>query len=174
MHGVWGWATPQDVDDALGMWGTPEIMRAQAERQRVHRVDVRAPGETQPRWIYRISQKGADVLAQAVGATSASVSEPRPRKSGVWLREGVEVALDALRSAAELSGGRGWRSTSQLKRVIAKEDSDSGRTPGRTFLSEDIAWLVRLGYAEKRIVRRTHVYRVTQAGLDLKLLDRRP
>jgi hypothetical protein len=180
VRGVRGWASPQDVEEALGLWGSSELLSAQVQRGRAIREDVRAPGDTRPTYVYRISQKGIDVLAEAVGTAPAGIDEPRHKPSGVWLREGVQVALDALRSVAEspdprarvwIVGEVGWTSSPELKRILAKQDEDAGRSPGRTFLSEDLRWLVRLGYAEERIVGRNHVYRITRAGLELKVLE---
>ena len=46
---------------------------------------------------------------------------------------------------------------------MAKED-EAARRPYRWFSSDDLRWLVRLGYAEERVIRGVHVYRLTPIG----------
>ncbi len=38
-------------------------------------------------------------------------------------------------------------------------------SPGRCFFSEDLAWLVRIGYAEQKVVAKTHIDRLTRREL---------
>jgi hypothetical protein len=181
VRGTRGWATAHEIEEALGTWGTPELMRAQAERQRVLSVDVRAPGESKAAFVYRIARRGVEVLAGAVGASPAGFSDPEHgAEKGVWLRDGVRVALEALRSAATdprveprewAAGEPGWRTSRELTRMLEREDEAAGRSPACGFLSEDLQWLVRMGYADRRTSGKTHVYRVTPRGLDLEVLD---
>jgi hypothetical protein len=44
-------------------------------------------------------------------------------------------------------------------------------SPGRCFFSEDLAWLVRIGYAEQKVVTKTHIYRITPPGASVQRLD---
>ncbi|HEX2079565.1 MAG TPA: hypothetical protein VHG08_17700 [Longimicrobium sp.] len=182
VHGVRGWATAREIETALKTWGTGDLMRVQAERGRAIRDDVRAPGEPKAVWAYRITRKGIEALAATVGAAPAGINDPRDANTeGVVLRDGVAVALDALRSAAAqpavrqrewVDGEAGWWSSRELATLLEQQDEVAGRSPGRTFLSEDLRWLVQLGYAERRVIDgKTHVYRITERGLSLKRLE---
>jgi hypothetical protein len=181
VHGVRGWATAWDVEDGMATWSASELMAGQAACGRVTRVDVRAPGELRPVWAYRIDQKGVDALAAAVGVTPAGIDPPQgERGPAVYIREGPWVALCALRSVAEnpperervwVAGESGWRSSRELTRLVEKEDEAAGLTPGRSFLSEHLAWLVRLGFSDQRVVEKTHIYRLTPAGAAVERLD---
>lgn len=64
----------------------------------------------------------------------------------------------------------GWRPSRALASGMAKEDEAAGR-PYRWFSSDDLRWLVRLGYAEERVMRDVHVYRLTAAGATPTVLD---
>lgn len=180
VRGVRGWATARVIEKAVGLWNAPELMRAQVDSGRVLRVDVRAAGESKPVWVYRVSRKGIDVLAAALGVTPVAIPEPQSApEGGVYLRDGVAAALQGLRSAAAdprvrarewIEGQSGWRSSWELTRIIENEDEEAGRSPGRSFLSEDLGWLVRLGLADKRVVGTTHVYRLTACGAAICVL----
>jgi hypothetical protein len=101
VHGVCGWATAPDIEQGIGTWSASELMAAQVSSGRVTRVDVRAKGDARPVWVYRITQKGVDVLAAAVGTGPAGIDPPQGEPgAAVWIREGAWVALIALRSAA--------------------------------------------------------------------------
>lgn len=181
VHGVRGWATACDVEDGVATWSASELMAGQAACARVTRVDVRAPGERRPVWVYRINQKGVDALAAAVGVTPAGIDPPQGgRGPAVYIREGPWVALCALRSVAEnppkwerlwVVGESGWRSSRELTRLVEKEDEAASLSPGRSFLSEHLAWLVRLGLSDQRVVEKTHIYRLTRAGAAVERLD---
>jgi hypothetical protein len=181
VHGVRGWATAPDIEQGIGTWSASELMAAQASAGRVRRVDVRAKGDTRPVWVYRIAQKGIDELAAALGASPTVIDPPQGEPGpAVWIREGAWVALSAMRSAADnppkhekiwMVGPLGWRSSRELTRVVEKEDEKAGLMPGRCFFSEDLAWLVRLGYVDQRVVEKTHVYRLTAAGAKVERLD---
>ncbi len=165
----------------MGTWSASELMSAQAECGRVTRVDVRAPGDARPVWVYRITRKGVDALAAAVRTAPAGIDHPREEKGeAAYIREGAWVALCALRSAVEspprwektwVVGETGWRSSRDLTRLVEKEDEEAGLSPGRSFLSEDLAWLARVRLAERQVVAKTHVYRVTEAGLNVQRLE---
>jgi hypothetical protein len=68
-------------------------------------------------------------------------------------------------------GQSGWRSSRELTRIVENEDEKAGLILGRCFFSEDLAWLVRLGYAEQRVVEKTHIYRLTAAGAKVERLE---
>jgi hypothetical protein len=182
VHGQPGWAGADEVSAGVSGWGTSEMLRAQARRGRVHEFDARAPGERRPRWVYRISQEGADALAQALGVAAASVGDPRlPGETRVLLRDTTRHALDALRAAAgpAASPGRewvpgevGWRSSRELTETMARENEKEGSPPGyRWFTHEDLGWLVQHGLVESRVLGKTHVYRITGPGADVRALE---
>ncbi len=68
-------------------------------------------------------------------------------------------------------GQTGWRASRELTRLVEKEDEETGLSPGRSFFSEDLAWLARVGLADRQVVAKTHIYRVTPAGLAVQRLD---
>jgi hypothetical protein len=181
VHGVRGWATAQDVEDGTATWSASELMSGQAACGRVTRVDVRAPRDAKPVWVYRVTQKGVDALAVAVGTAPAGIDLPQGDPgSAVLIREGAWLALSALRSVAErpaagekmwVVGQSGWRSSQDLTRLVEKEGEETGLSPGRCFFSEDLAWLVRLGFASQQVVGKTHIYRLTSAGAAVQRLD---
>jgi hypothetical protein len=179
--GFSGWACADQIEAGARTWGTSELMRALARRGRVLQFDARAPGEVRPVWIYRISQTGADELAAFLGLAAAGVpapangEEPRIliRKSTWHAIEGLRAALDpAAKSGREwISGETGWRSSRELTTSMAREDEAAGTTSYRWFNSEDLRWLVRLRFAEERVIDRTHVYRLLPLGAALRPLE---
>jgi hypothetical protein len=58
----------------------------------------------------------------------------------------------------------GWRSSRELTSAMVKEEEAAGRRY-RWFTTDDLRWLVRLGFAEKRVIRNVHVYRPTPAKM---------
>jgi hypothetical protein len=181
IHGARGWATAHGVEEGVSTWSVAETLAEQAQCGRAMRVDVRAPGDAKPVWAYRITQKGVDALAEAVGTVPAGIDPPEgDRGAAVWIREGAWVALLALRSAVKnppkhekvwIVRESGWRSSRQLTRHVELEDEAAGLSPGRSFFSEDLSWLARVGFAERQVVAKTHVYRVTPAGLAVQRLE---
>jgi hypothetical protein len=181
VHGVRGWATAWAVEEAMSTWSASELMAGQAECGRMVRVDVRVPGDAKAVWAYRITQKGIDALAAVVGTAPVGIDPPwSERGAAVYIGDGAWVALGALRSVVEnpqkwekfwIVGETGWRSSRELTRLVELEDEEDGRSPGRTFFSEHLAWLARVGLADRRVVAKTHIYRVTPAGLAVQRLD---
>lgn len=122
-------------------------------------------------------------LAAALGTSPLSLPDPADaHEERVLLRESVRHAIEGLRSALApetqprrvwVQGEMGWRSSREVTAAMAKEDEAAGRTY-RWFTSDELKWLVRLGYAEERIVRSVHVYRLTPAGAALQPLEWKP
>jgi hypothetical protein len=156
-------------------------MSGQNACSRVTRVDVRVQGEARPAWVYRIVQRGVDALAAAVGTAPAGIDPPREELAdAVYIRSGAWIALSALRSVATIpphrekiwvEGQSGWRPSWELTRLVEREDEAAGLSPRRSFLSEDLGWLVRVGYAERQVVDSTHVYRLTPRGAAAQRLE---
>jgi hypothetical protein len=156
-------------------------MRAQARKQRVLEHDARAPGETRPRWLYRISQHGLDEVARTLGLSSPTVGKSEQKNEpGIFLRDSTQHAISGLRSALHpevgacrewVEGETGWRSAREFTTAMAEEDDAADRPRYRWFNSEDLRWLVRLGFVEERVIGRTHVYRLLPAGAALKPLE---
>lgn len=180
VRGQPGWASADEIEAGARTWGTSELMRAQAKRGRVLEHDARAPGEVRPQWLYRISQRGVDELACALGVGSASMGNPERRtEPRIFLRESTQHAIQGLCAALDpaakprrvwVPGQVGWRSSRELTAEMAREDEAVGRAY-RWFTSEDLGWLVRLSFVEKRVVGRTHIYRLLPAGAELKPLE---
>jgi hypothetical protein len=95
----------------------------------------------------------------------------------VLLADGAAAALDALRAAAEpeqtlgadMDRG-GAVSARELRKVLERVDEAAER-PARWFLSEDLQWLVRHGLTKERVLGRTHLYRITPAGAEVRPLE---
>lgn len=181
IHGLPGWASADEIKVGARTWGTSEMMRAQARKGRVHEFDARARGERRPRWIYRISQHGIAEMARTLGVNAASVRDPLlGEEPGTLVRESTQYVIAALRKALNpevkpvrewVPGETGWRSSRELTTQMAREDEESGMPSYRWFTTEDLRWLVRLGFVEERVVVRTHIYRLLPAGEALQPLE---
>jgi hypothetical protein len=179
VRGVPGWATAEQIEAGTKRWGTAELMRAEAKRGRVLQHDARPPGDSRPSWLYRVSQAGVDQLAAARDTVPPRISPPLDQdESRALVRENAWHAIEGLRSALDpevrprrvwVEGEVGWRSSRELTSAMAKEDEAAGRRY-RWFTTDDLRWLVRLGYAEKRVIRGLHVYRLTLSGGALQWL----
>jgi len=180
VRGVPGWATAEQIETGIKTWGTAELMRAEAKRGRVLQHDARPPGNSRPSWLYRVSQAGVDQLAVARDTVPPRISPPLDQdEPRVLVRENAWHAIEGLRSAADpevrprrvwVEGEVGWRSSRELTSAMAKEDEAAGRRY-RWFTTDDLRWLVRLGYAEKRIICGVLVYRLTTVSATLQALE---
>lgn len=180
VRGARGWATSKQIQTSTKVWATHEFMRAQAKVGRVIGHDARAPGQEKPLWLYRVSQKGADAIAAALGVPAATVEDPpHPEETRVLLTESARHALAALKAAREapaepprrwVEGETGWRSALEL---TAEQDLASriADTFGRSFTGDDLRWLAKIGLAESRIVGHTHVYRLLPRGAEIQTLE---
>lgn len=179
VRGVRGWATSEQIETGVKTWGTAELMRAEARRGRVLQHDARPPGDSWPSWLYRISQPGADQLAAALDIAPPRIRPPLDQdEPRVLVRENAWHAIEGLRAALNpevrpprvwIEGEVGWRSSRELTSAMAKEDEAAGRRY-RWFTTDDLRWLVRLGYAEKRVIRGVHVYQLTEVGAKIQAL----
>jgi hypothetical protein len=179
VRGVRGWATAEQIETGVKTWGTAELMRAEARRGRVLQHDARPPGDSRPSWLYRISQPSVDQLAAALDIVPPRIRPPLDKdEPRVLVRENAWHAIEGLRAALNpevrpcrvwVAGEVGWRSSRELTSAMAKEDEAAGRRY-RWFTADDLRWLVRLGYAEKRVIRGVHVYRLTPFGAALRTL----
>jgi hypothetical protein len=180
LKGVRGWADPGEIERHTQTWAVSDLLRVQVRRGRVIAYDARPPGERHPLWLYRVAQPGVDCLAESVNVWPAGVREPRlggdPR---VFLREGPLRAWQALKLASA-PGRRArrvwvpdqpeWCPARELNALLAAEDEAVGRT-ARCFWSEDLRWMVRHSFADELVVDRTHVYKLTEAGVQLRPLE---
>lgn len=179
VRGVRGWATAEQIETGVKTWGTAELMRAEARRGRVLQHDGRPSGDLRPSWLYRISQPGVDQLAAALDIVPPQIRPPLDQdEPRVLMRENARHAIEGLRAALDpevrprrvwVEGEVGWRPSRELTSAMAKEDEAAGRRY-RWFTTDDLRWLVRLGYAEKCVIRGVHVYRLTAAGTALQAL----
>lgn len=183
VRGVPGWATAEQIETGVKTWGTAELMRAEARRGRVLQHDARPPGDSRPSWLYRISQLGVDQFAAAHDIVPLRIRPPLDQaEPRVLMRENARHAIEGLRAALDpevrprrvwVEGEMGWRSSHELTSAMAKEDEAAGRRY-RWFTTDDLRWLVRLGYAEKRVIQDVHLYRLTPAGVTLEALNWEP
>ncbi len=179
VRGVPGWATAEQIETGVKSWATTELMRAEARRGRVLQHDARPPGDSRPSWLYRISQLGADQLAAALDIVPRRIRPPLDQdEPRVLMRENARHAIEGLRAALDpevrprrvwVEGEVGWRSSRELTSAMAKEDEAAGRRY-RWFTTDDLRWLVRLGYARKRVIRGVHVYQLTSVGATIQAL----
>lgn len=180
VRGQPGWASADQIEAGVRGWGTGEMMRAQAARGRVFQHDARAVGEKRPAWVYRISQRGVEDLARSLGVSAVSVQESSSgEETGTLVRDSTQHALAGLRAALDpdakprrewVAGEVGWRSSRETTTAMAREDEAAGRSY-RWFTTDDLRWLAQLGFVEKRVIGRTHIYRLTPAGAALKPLE---
>lgn len=180
VRGASGWATASQIQKRTKVWSTHELMRAQARVGRVLEHDARVPGQAKPRWLYRITQKGADAIARALGSPAAAVeAPPRQEETRVLLDDAPRQAIEALRSALDapmqqarewIPGEAGWRSSLELTAEMDLAVASADRT-GRWFTGEDVRWLARVGLVESRVLGHTHVYRLLPAGAALQVLE---
>lgn len=180
LRGVRGWADPGEIERRTQTWAVSELLRVQVRRGRVIAYDARRPGERHPLWLYRIAQPGVDCLAESVGVWPAGVRDPWPGGDPhVFLREGPLRAWQALKLAS--APGRRtrrvwvpdqpeWCPARELNALLAAEDEAAGRT-ARCFWSEDLRWMVKHSFADEFVVERTHVYKLTAAGVQLRPLE---
>lgn len=175
-----GWATAGYVEADTRQWGTADELRALAKRCLVRQLDVRPPGGTRSVVIYRITQKGSDRLAATAGITPAIVTPAfAGQENQVYLRDGVMAAIVGLRDAAAqthmrprewVRGETGWCSAREISRAWEKAANESGAAE-LYFVTDDMQWLVRNGFAEHQVVNGAHVYRLTPAGAALQPLE---
>jgi hypothetical protein len=180
LRGVRGWASAPLIIERTGIWGAPGFLTTHLRNGRVLEEDVRAPGERTASRIYRITQHGADVLASVTGTWAADVGHPAPRgESRVLLRDGVRFAWEALCAATQVQpmqqsvrepDEQVWSSSRELTRLLDRADEALDRPP-RWFMSEDIAWLIRYGFADSQLSGKVHRYRLTPAGASLRPLS---
>lgn len=175
-----GWTTASYVEAGTRQWGTSDELRALAKRGLVRELDVRPPGGTRSVFIYRITQKGADWVAATAGIAPAVVTPPfAGRETRVYLRDGVVAGISGLRDAAGethmrprewVVGETGWCSAREITRAWEKAAKESGAAE-LYFVTDDMQWLVRNGFAEHQVVNGVHVYRLTPAGAALQALE---
>ncbi len=132
-RGVPGWALREDVEHGTRLKLPERLPRLHAQGL-LDREDVRAPRLTRPVWIYRISQAGADLVAEQEDLPRRVI--PRPLDSAaqnadaaIYVPPAAALALRELRRAIEariesphLPGEPGWRTLQDLRAQILGED----------------------------------------------------
>lgn len=175
VRGIRGWATAGDVERATNVYGTAEQLRQLAASGRLAREDVRVPDATSAVWVYRIANKGGELLAHVEGREYVPIVEPGPAvPNQAWVSDTVAAALDALRYAAKHPGKRvwipgepEWRTSRELTDWL-KADGDRTGKP-RIFLGGDLALIVRTRLGERRDEPAV-IYRITVSGTTLQPL----
>jgi len=170
-RGVSGWATGAEIHAGTGSSYLSEDLRSLHAAGRVIRDDARIPGTRAPAWAYRITDAGARHLAGELQTVHVPVRDPAAAgDEGVYVRPGIAAALRALRHASEkalrkplVPAEPEWRTSRQLSAWL--DEARTGREP--RFFSDELAWMVRAGLAERRDEPAT-LYRIAPAGLAVK------
>lgn len=152
-RGVRGWARLEDAQIATGHSLAVRVLAVYG-RGLLQRDDVRPPGHVRPLWVYRITQPGADLMAQEEGHHRTRVPAPSDAPdASVYVPEGPRLALRALRRILEegiscrwAPDEIGWIPAAELRRRLQP-------TPGSWWFPEDLGWLVRARLAERREVK---------------------
>ncbi len=176
-RGVSGWASSPEIQAATGKSYLSEDLVQLHRRGRLQRDDARIAATVSPVWVYRITDTGARQLATADGSEHVSVSAPTAdTDERVCVRPGVLAALHALRHAAAdgahlpnpaIPDAPAWRTSLQLTNWLKEEGERTGQE--QRFFSDELAWMVRSGIAERRNDPVT-LYRITSAGLGVKAM----
>lgn len=183
-RGVVGWARSDELAEQLGEkgWLLTEHLSRLLDLHYLHREDVRHPGRTQPLWIYRITQAGADRLASE-GEEATEVPALRRVRAGrtdgpVYLKRGAADVLHVLRWAADhgrgpdgeqAAGEAGWMTAVDLQLRLQR----IGR---RRFIDHDMDLLVSGGMVARREEPREsgrgfqNHYRITDLGRSVRPL----
>jgi hypothetical protein len=188
LYGVRGWASAPEIQEAVQNrrreQNAPKVefsmgadeLRSLASKRLLTRVDARIPGAGKAVWLYRIKDAGARRVAAATGTEHARVRAPLDRpEPRVFLRPSVRAALDALKHAEQQRGRREWvagqpewRSSNELTAWVHARRRRKGTAP-RLFFTEDLAFCIELGLAERRDDPKI-LYRITPFGRDIRPL----
>ncbi len=183
LRGVRGWAHLSDLNEDPGGYFLEVLPRLHARRL-VDRSDVRAPGQVRPVWVYRISERGVDVMDAAVPKAHKPISTPRTAETGgmVYAPRRQRGALLVLREAfndpavPERFAGRGWITGREIGTRVELFNFHHRRTgqPKLAVDGTDLRWCALWQLVERRNHpdRAGVVYwRITAAGLAAHLLD---
>lgn len=162
--GVEGWMLFDEVDAAVAEQ-VPEILPYLVQLDLAARVDVRPPGRSRPVWLYRVTAAGLGLLARREGRALPALADAGedPADTGAFfLLRRIWPAFAVLQVRSRAGERSGWMTLRQLAEVRARLDS------------EDAAWLVRTGLAERS--RLTHAagrgswrFRATTLGLAVEI-----
>lgn len=157
LRGAFGWATATDVADAIGVYGAGDELRSAFQRGELVREDVSVPDARNPVWVYRVADEATRAVAESNNEKHVRVRPGHGQhECRVYLRPGPLVALDAMRHAfhnstsrrPRIGGEPEWRTCRELSGWLRDE---ADRTcVQRTLMSDDLAWVVRNGLAERR------------------------
>ncbi len=141
-RGVAGWAMREDVERATRL-RLPERLPVLHGRGLLDREDVRAPRLPRPAWIYRVTQAGADRVADQANLPRRPVTRPFPpaehdTDAAIYVPAGAVLALGELRRAMEmrvesphLRGEPGWRTVEDLReQVTGRQRPNRSWEPG--------------------------------------------
>ncbi|HEX2093356.1 MAG TPA: hypothetical protein VHG28_13205 [Longimicrobiaceae bacterium] len=150
-RGRLGWALREDVEKATGK-RLPERLSRLHGMGLLDREDVRPQRLRHPVWIYRISQMGADLVAnreQRQPCTIPPASSENRSDTAIYIPAGSWKALQELRRAMEmrvespyLPGEPSWRTIGDLRRQVTGEGDGIamkgwGHAPWRDNEDED-------------------------------------
>lgn len=167
-RGVTGWAAVAEMHTGTGCASLAEDIAFLLAARMVSRDDARIAGTSAPVWVYRITDAGAQHITAEQRTAHAGV--PAPDEAGderVYVRPGVATALRALTAAKTealpnpvVPDAPEWRTSRQLTSAL----------DGYRFFSDELAWVVRAGLAERRDGPLT-LYRITAAGQAVKAME---
>jgi DNA-binding PadR family transcriptional regulator len=177
---VRGWARSADVAERIGR-PIPERLPALHRLGLVDRRGVPGARGSRPVWLYRITQQGADRLAERQDTPAARIAPPRPVASDEPRICLPRSCVDLLSALCELRGGpasaqreggeSGWALAIELQPLVIE------RGRGRRFFPEDLGLLRDAGLVERTEEHRPGggrprvLYRATPAGLRARVLD---
>lgn len=167
-RGVTGWAAVPEIHTGTGCSSLAEDIAVLMAAGLVSRDDARIAGTSAPVWVYRITDAGAQHIGGEQRTAHAGVPAPdEAEDERVYVRPGVAAALRALTAAKTealpnpvLPDAPEWRTSRQLTSAI----------DGTRFFSDELAWVVRAGLAERRDDPLT-LYRITAEGQAVKAME---
>lgn len=157
--GVYGWAHRDDVEEGIRreILGLLPLLH---RRGLVDREEARAPATMHSAWLYRVSRRGVQAVAERTERTLALPSEPAcyAWDPPMYVPRGKLRALLLLRSA---SGHDGWVVPRKLREAVSVAE---------------LRWLLRAGLIERRdfpaAVRGPVVHwRPTKTGRSVTVLE---
>ena len=105
-------------------------------------------------------------MRDSVRTRHESVTGPRLRFERALKAPLGDVGSNPASGAVQGDAGR----LRQADAAVRQQHDEAAGRRYRWFTTEDLRWLVRLGYAEKRVMRGVHVYRLTVNGATLEPL----
>lgn len=175
LRGVRGWALNKEIATALNRRLTDELARL-AERKLIDRENIALHGRTQGMWLYRINERGADLIGAA--APSPPGLPWDAEKPHLIFTAPQWAALEYMRAArTKATPARfdtreiGWRTIKEIR------EGASSRRKEIDVWPDDVYFLERSRLVEKRQApgisreRPLAFYRITEIGDSVERLQ---